>query len=170
MPATQRSANPPKAAYLSRRQVSCKHQPSMRHCLCTSASVPQRRVYYTSRGREAERDPGHKLVGDCLEVFASLVGVMVFSLDSSVRCMTVNRYVIWKAALSSVITPRDVEVVKLESSQAMGPKLITPLFVIWELISQLHMTTVTQGFLARLLLCNLGRLIRYFCERANYTH
>ena len=46
----------------------------------------------------------------------------------------------------------------------MGPKMITHthLFIIRELILQLHRTSVTQGFLAGILLCNLGASIRYF--------
>ena len=40
----------------------------------------------------------------------------------------------------------------------------THIFVIWEFISHLHRTSVTQGFLAGggILLCNLGASIRYF--------
>ena len=40
----------------------------------------------------------------------------------------------------------------------MGPKMIT----IWELTSQLHRTSVTQGFLAGILLRNLDAFTRYF--------
>ena len=38
----------------------------------------------------------------------------------------------------------------------------TQIFIIWELISQLHRTSVTKGFLAELFLCNAGVSIRYF--------
>ena len=46
----------------------------------------------------------------------------------------------------------------------------THIFIIWELIFQLHRTSVTQGFLAGILLCNSGAFLGTFCERANYTH
>ena len=38
----------------------------------------------------------------------------------------------------------------------MGPNMITHthMFVVWELLSQLHRTSVTQGFLAGMILCN----------------
>ena len=44
----------------------------------------------------------------------------------------------------------------------MGPKMITHIFIIWELISQLHRTSVTQGLLAGIVLCNSGASITYF--------
>ena len=40
--------------------------------------------------------------------------------------------------------------------------------MIWELISQLHRTSVTYGFLAGIILCNSGAFIRHFCECANW--
>ena len=49
----------------------------------------------------------------------------------------------------------------------MGPRRITHTFFFWRLISQLHRTSVTQGFLAGILLCNSGASRRYFlctCE------
>ena len=46
----------------------------------------------------------------------------------------------------------------------------THILLIWELISQLHRTSVTQGFLAGILLCNSGVFIGTFCECADYTH
>ena len=45
----------------------------------------------------------------------------------------------------------------------------THIFIILELIFQLHRTSVTHGFLARNLLCNLGASKGIFCERAKYT-
>ena len=47
---------------------------------------------------------------------------------------------------------------------AMWPKMITHTYsIIWEVMSQLHMTSVTQGFLAGILLYNLGAF-------ANHAH
>ena len=43
-------------------------------------------------------------------------------------------------------------------------------FIIWELISQMHRTSVTQGLLAGIILCNWAPSQGIFCERANYTH
>ena len=40
--------------------------------------------------------------------------------------------------------------------------MITHVPIIWELTSKLHRTSVTQGFLAGLVLCNLGASVRYF--------
>ena len=38
----------------------------------------------------------------------------------------------------------------------------THIFIIWELISQLQRTSVTQGLLAGILLCNSGASTTYF--------
>ena len=46
----------------------------------------------------------------------------------------------------------------------------THMFLSWELISQLHRTSVTHGYLAGILLCNSGAYEGIFCECANYTH
>ena len=48
--------------------------------------------------------------------------------------------------------------------------LHTQIFTIWELFSKLHRTSVTQGLLAGILLCNWAPPQRTFCARANYTH
>ena len=48
--------------------------------------------------------------------------------------------------------------------------MITHIFIIWELISQLHRTSVTHGSLAGIILCNWGAFEGIFCECANYTH
>ena len=42
--------------------------------------------------------------------------------------------------------------------------------MVWELISQLHRTSVTQGFLAGILLCNSGRLHKVLSVKAPITH
>ena len=45
----------------------------------------------------------------------------------------------------------------------MGPKIITHTFLLFgNFVSQLHRTSVTQGFLAGVILCNSGVCIRYF--------
>ena len=46
----------------------------------------------------------------------------------------------------------------------------THIFMIWELSSQLHRTSVTQGVLAGMFLCNWALAQGTFCGRANYTH
>ena len=46
----------------------------------------------------------------------------------------------------------------------------THIFMVWELISQLHRTSVTQGVLAGILLCNWALAQGTFCESANYAH
>ena len=52
----------------------------------------------------------------------------------------------------------------------IGPKMITHTFFDFELISQLQRTSVTHGFLAGIILCNLVPSKGTFCERANYTY
>ena len=52
----------------------------------------------------------------------------------------------------------------------MGPKMITHIFIVWEFMSRLHRTSVTHGFLARILLCDSGAYEGTFCQRANCTH
>ena len=52
----------------------------------------------------------------------------------------------------------------------IGPKKFTHIFMIWELISQLHRTSVTQGVLAGVLLCKWAPAQGTFCGGANYTH
>ena len=60
---------------------------------------------------------------------------------------------------------------KDEDTLLWGPKwLHAYMFMIWELIAQLHRTSVTHGFLAGIVLCNLGAYEGTFCERTDYTH
>ena len=59
---------------------------------------------------------------------------------------------------------------RLKRSITMGPKMITRTFLFYFRInSYLHNTSVTYGFLAGILLCNLGAYEGTFCEHANYT-
>ena len=67
------------------------------------------------------------------------------------------------------ILPQDSSLVR--SIRVGTPKLITHthIFMIWEVISQLHRTSVTQGVLAGIILCNWAPSPGTFCESANYT-
>ena len=54
---------------------------------------------------------------------------------------------------------------------AMGPRMMnTHIFMIWELISQLHRTSFAQGFLAGNSFVHFGRLHKLLAVNAPFTH
>ena len=51
----------------------------------------------------------------------------------------------------------------------MGPKMISHIFIVWELISQLHRTSVAQGMLAGLF-CVICLLHKVLSVNSPITH
>ena len=76
-----------------------------------------------------------------------------------------------KQTLSVAQNPRSLCFETVLSTQYYGAQNdYTHIFIIWEISSQLHRGSVTQGFLAGILLCNSGASKRYvLCRRQLHT-